>query len=102
MYLINSPIVRAESLKFQESGVLGVVKEVFLPLYNAVQFFVQNVERWEANSTKKFSPSTDKVRATTNPTDVWISAATQGLINSYMKKWAVIVFTLLCQHWFVL
>ncbi len=81
MYLINSPVVRAESLKFQESGVLGVVKEVFLPLYNAVRFFVQNVERWEANSTKKFSPSTDKVRATTNPTDVWISAATQGLIK---------------------
>ncbi len=81
MYLINSPVVRAESLKFQESGVLGVVKEVFLPLYNAVRFFVQNVERWEANSTKKFSPSIDKVRATTNPTDVWISAATQGLIK---------------------
>ena len=32
MYLINSPVVRAESLKFQEPGVLGVVKEVFLPL----------------------------------------------------------------------
>mmetsp|Transcript_9074 Transcript_9074/g.20499 ORF Transcript_9074/g.20499 Transcript_9074/m.20499 type:complete len:1170 (-) Transcript_9074:247-3756(-) len=81
MYLINSPVVRAESLKFQESGVLGVVKEVFLPLYNAFRFFVQNLERWEANSGTKFAPSTDKVRATTNPTDVWISAATQGLIK---------------------
>jgi len=81
MYLINSPVVRAESLKFQESGVLGVVKEVFLPLYNAVRFFVQNMERWESNSKKTFAPSTDKVRATTNPTDVWISAATQGLIK---------------------
>jgi isoleucyl-tRNA synthetase len=28
MYLINSPVVRAEDLKFQESGVLRVVKEV--------------------------------------------------------------------------
>ena len=36
MYLINSPVVRAESLKFQERGVNGVVKEVFLPWYNAV------------------------------------------------------------------
>jgi isoleucyl-tRNA synthetase len=80
MYLINSPVVRAESLKFQEAGVLGVVKEVFLPWYNAVRFFVQNVERLEAGG-KKFVPSVEKVKATTNPTDVWISAATQELIK---------------------
>jgi len=81
MYLINSPVVRAESLKFQEPGVLGVVKEVFLPLYNAFRFFSQNLERLEANTGTKFVPSKDKVSAATNPTDVWISAATQGLIK---------------------
>lgn len=80
MYLINSPVVRAESLKFQESGVLGVVKEVFLPLYNAFRFFVQNMERWESKGNK-FVPSVDKVKSTSNSTDVWISAATQGLIK---------------------
>lgn len=80
MYLINSPVVRAEPLKFQEPGVLGVVKEVFLPWYNAVRFFSQNLDRWERNGTK-FVPSVDKVKATTNPTDIWISAATQGLIK---------------------
>lgn len=80
MYLINSPVVRAEQLKFQEAGVLGVVKEVFLPWYNAVRFFLQNVERWEGNG-QKFVPSVDKVRATSNPTDIWICAATQSLIK---------------------
>lgn len=80
MYLINSPVVRAESLKFQEAGVLGVVKEVFLPWYNAFRFFVQNVERFEAQG-KKFLPSLEKVVGTTNATDIWISAATQGLIK---------------------
>ena len=80
MYLINSPVVRAESLKFQEPGVLGVVKEVFLPWYNAVRFFIQNVERWEEGG-QKFVPSEAKVKATTNPTDIWISAATQELIK---------------------
>ena len=80
MYLINSPVVRAESLKFQEAGVLGVVKEVFLPWYNAFRFFVQNVERFEGLG-KKFLPSKGKVVATTNATDIWISAATQGLIK---------------------
>eukprot|EP00555_Chaetoceros_dichaeta_P003208 CAMPEP_0198249896 /NCGR_PEP_ID=MMETSP1447-20131203/1263_1 /TAXON_ID=420782 /ORGANISM="Chaetoceros dichaeta, Strain CCMP1751" /LENGTH=1167 /DNA_ID=CAMNT_0043934629 /DNA_START=67 /DNA_END=3570 /DNA_ORIENTATION=- len=80
MYLINSPVVRAESLKFQESGVLGVVKEVFLPWYNAFRFLLQNVERRNATGNT-FVPSVEKVSASTNPTDVWISAATQGLIK---------------------
>jgi isoleucyl-tRNA synthetase len=80
MYLINSPVVRAESLKFQETGVLGVVKEVFLPWYNAFRFLLQNVERWEGE-TRKFTPSVDKVKGTTNATDIWISAATQELIK---------------------
>lgn len=80
MYLINSPVVRAEPLKFQETGVLGVVKEVFLPWYNAVRFFLQNLERWES-AGQKFVPSLGKVKATNNPTDIWISAATQELIQ---------------------
>jgi len=76
MYLINSPVVRAESLKFQEKGVLGVVKEVFLPWYNAFRFFMQNVSR-----KGEFVPDMAKVVTSTNPTDVWIQALTQGLIK---------------------
>jgi len=80
MYLINSPVVRAESLKFKEEGVLGVVKEVFLPWYNAFRFLIQNIERRDGAGSK-FVPNTEKVRATKNPTDIWITAATQGLIK---------------------
>ncbi|XP_003391702.3 PREDICTED: isoleucine--tRNA ligase, cytoplasmic-like, partial [Amphimedon queenslandica] len=47
LYLINSPVVRAESLKFQEGGVKDVVKDVFLPWFNAYRFFMQNVTRLE-------------------------------------------------------
>lgn len=81
MYLINSPVVRAEELKFKEAGVLGVVKEMFLPCYNAFRFFLQNMERWESDSGRKFVPSLETVKSTANPTDIWISAATQGLIK---------------------
>lgn len=31
----SSPVVRAETLRFKEEGVFGVVKDVFLPWYNA-------------------------------------------------------------------
>ena len=80
MYLVNSPVVRAESLKFREAGVLGVVKEVFLPWYNAFRFFLQNIERWES-SGNKFSPDGEMAKNSTNPTDIWIQAETQGLIK---------------------
>uniref|UniRef100_A0A1B0D7A9 Isoleucine--tRNA ligase, cytoplasmic n=1 Tax=Phlebotomus papatasi TaxID=29031 RepID=A0A1B0D7A9_PHLPP len=35
LYLINSPVVRAENLRFKEEGVRDIVKDVFLPWYNA-------------------------------------------------------------------
>lgn len=81
MYLINSPVVRAEPLKFREEGVLGVVKEVFLPLYNAFRFFLQNIERWEHAGNGSFVPDKTIARSSSNPTDVWIQAETQGLIK---------------------
>ena len=46
LYLINSPVVRGEPLAFKEAGVFGVVKDVFLPWYNAYRFLVQNALRY--------------------------------------------------------
>lgn len=40
----------------QEAGVFAVVKDVFLPWYNAYRFLVQNVVRLEAEGTK-FEPA---------------------------------------------
>ena len=31
LYLVNSPVVHAETLRFKREGVFGVVKDVFLP-----------------------------------------------------------------------
>lgn len=41
LYLINSPVVRAEPLKFVEAGVSDVIKDVFLRWYNAYRLLVQ-------------------------------------------------------------
>ena len=51
LYLVNSPAVRAENLRFKEEGVRDVVKDVFLPWYNAYRFLMQNVERLERVSS---------------------------------------------------
>lgn len=45
LYLINSPVVRADNLRFKEEGVRDVVKDVFLPWFNAYRFLMQNVDR---------------------------------------------------------
>ena len=52
MYLINSPVVRAENLRFKEEGVRDVLKDVLLPWYNAYRFFIQNILRLQKVWTK--------------------------------------------------
>lgn len=54
LYLCNSPVVRAEELKFSEVGVKNIVREVFLPYFNAYRFLIQNVSRWEKSTGKSF------------------------------------------------
>jgi isoleucyl-tRNA synthetase len=50
LYLCNSPVVRAEELRFKESGVKDIVKDVFLPWFNAYRFLIQSTSRWEKTS----------------------------------------------------
>ena len=56
LYLVNSPVVHAETLRFKREGVFAVVKDVFLPWYNAYRFLVQNVLRLEADCGERFFP----------------------------------------------
>jgi len=43
LYLINSPLVKADSLKFTEEHLNDVIKNIFLPWYNAYRFLIQNI-----------------------------------------------------------
>jgi isoleucyl-tRNA synthetase/GNAT superfamily N-acetyltransferase len=47
-YLMNSPAVRADDLRFSEEGVLEVMRKVLLPIWNAYSFFVTyaNIDKW--------------------------------------------------------
>jgi isoleucyl-tRNA synthetase len=81
LYLINSPVVRADVLKFQEEGVSDVVRGVLLPWYNAFRFFIQCVERWEAAQGQTFKPDTAVATSSGNDVDVWVMAASLGLVK---------------------
>lgn len=79
LYLIDSPVVRAETLRFKEDGVLAVVREVFLPWYNAYRFMTQNILRWEADTGRSFDTTVANLDAATNVLDRWIMASARHL-----------------------
>ncbi|KAJ9178386.1 hypothetical protein P3X46_010273 [Hevea brasiliensis] len=82
LYLINSPVVRAETLRFKKDGVYGVVKDVFLPWYNAYRFLVQNAKRLEVEGLAPFTPlDIGTLKNSPNVLDQWINSATQSLVH---------------------
>ena len=85
LYMINSPVVKAESLKFSDKGVEDIVKEVLLPWHNAYRFLIQNITRWEMQTGKTFMFNENIKKEMLNPSanimDRWIVAATQSLIK---------------------
>ncbi|CAB4425743.1 unnamed protein product [Rhizophagus irregularis] len=80
LYLINSPVVRAEPLRFKEDGVKEVISKIFLPWYNAYRFFISQVALLQKESGIEFlyNPLAKK---STNVMDKWILACSQSLIK---------------------
>ncbi|KAH8892507.1 hypothetical protein GQ53DRAFT_746049 [Thozetella sp. PMI_491] len=90
LYLINSPVVRAEPLRFKESGVKEVVQRVLLPLWNSYKFFEGQVALLKKveNVDYVFDPKMESTN--TNVMDKWILASCQSLlqfVNEEMKSY---------------
>jgi len=86
LYLLNSPIVKAESLKFSEIGVKNVVKDVFLPWFNAYRFLIENIKRFEEKSNEQFVFDSKLRHEATNLLDKWIIAANQKLLKFFREE----------------
>jgi len=80
LFLINSPAVKAEDLRFSEAGVLEMSRAVLLPFYNAYSFFVTyaNVDGW-------VPPQTVSLKST-NELDMWIVSELNDLVASVNKE----------------
>mmetsp|Transcript_13786 Transcript_13786/g.54523 ORF Transcript_13786/g.54523 Transcript_13786/m.54523 type:complete len:1146 (-) Transcript_13786:51-3488(-) len=85
MYLVNSPVVRGEDLKFQEVGVKNVLKDVLLPWFNAYRFLVQSILAQETRLNKPFAPDSNQALSTKNVMDKWVLARANSLV-AYVKK----------------
>jgi len=81
-YLMNSPVVKAEPLRFSEKGVEEIVKKVLLPLWNSYSFFITyaNIDKFE-NSQLTAHSSQPK-----NKLDRWILSELQLLIQEVTKQ----------------
>ena len=75
LYLVSSPAVHADSLRFSEKGLKATLREVVIPLYNSYRFLIQNIQRWQSNTGLIFTYKKAEVKDT-NVMDHWILAAT--------------------------
>ncbi|KAF7361757.1 hypothetical protein MVEN_00519900 [Mycena venus] len=55
MFLVNSPIVRGDNLRFREEGVREVISRVLLPWLNSFRFFLGHAALFKKNTGKDFS-----------------------------------------------
>ena len=81
LYLINSPVVRAEPLRFKESGVREIVAKVLLPLWNSYKFFRDQVLLLKKVENIDFLFDPEAESSNQNVMDKWILASCQRLLK---------------------
>lgn len=85
LYLINSPVVRAENLRFKEEGVRDIVKDIFLPWYNAYRFLFQNIEQLEMTQGTIYKYDS-KRHTSLDVMDIWITSIKESLLDFIAKE----------------
>ena len=74
LYMIYSPVVRAENLKFSENGVKQLMRDLLIPWWNAYSFFVTYANVDGFNDAEVCFPESDNVL------DRWIVSSMETLI----------------------
>ncbi|KAM9903069.1 hypothetical protein OXX69_008064, partial [Metschnikowia pulcherrima] len=79
LYMINSPVLRAETLKFKEEGVREVVSAVLLPWFNSFKFFKDAADVFKKENNVDFVYESGLV--SDNVMDKWLMASIQSLVK---------------------
>jgi isoleucyl-tRNA synthetase len=88
LYLINSPVVRAEPLRFKEAGVKEIVAKVLLPMWNSYKFFEGQVSLMKKFEEIDFVFNPSLESSNTNVMDRWILASCQSLLKFVNQEMA--------------
>jgi isoleucyl-tRNA synthetase len=73
LYMLGSPVVHGDDLCFSESGVELTLRQVFIPLWNALSFFVTYARIYEWTPPKNFSQPKAEL-------DQWMLSMTAKLV----------------------
>ncbi|EGN99871.1 hypothetical protein SERLA73DRAFT_88601 [Serpula lacrymans var. lacrymans S7.3] len=87
MFLVNSPIVRGDNLRFREEGVREVVTRVLLPWLNSFRFFLGQVALLQKTTGVSFTYN-PHAPLSNNVMDRWILARCQSLIALVRQEMA--------------
>lgn len=79
MFILTSPLVAAENVKFNTTLLTDIKKDFFLPLWNVLRYFLSYANEY------KFEPS-NKEPQSDNVLDKWILARLTHLINFVNEK----------------
>ncbi|KAH9485105.1 Isoleucine--tRNA ligase, cytoplasmic [Psilocybe cubensis] len=87
MFLVNSPIVRGDNLRFREEGVREVISRVLLPWLNSFRFFLGHVALLKKSTGIDFKYNA-QAPLPNNVMDRWILARCQSLIRLVREEMA--------------
>ena len=87
MFLVNSPIVRGDNLRFREAGVREVVSRVLLPWLNSFRFFLGQAALLQKTTGRTFVYHAH-APVSQNVMDRWILARCQSLIRLVREEMA--------------
>ncbi|PFH53847.1 hypothetical protein AMATHDRAFT_73255 [Amanita thiersii Skay4041] len=87
MFLVNSPIVRGDNLRFREEGVREVISRVLLPWLNSFRFFLGHAALLKKATGIDFEYNKD-APLPNNVMDRWILARCQSLIKLVREEMA--------------
>jgi isoleucyl-tRNA synthetase len=87
MFLVNSPIVRGDNLRFREEGVREVISRVLLPWLNSFRFFLGQVALLKKAVGHDFRYDAH-APVSNNVMDRWILARCQSLIKLVKEEMA--------------
>jgi isoleucyl-tRNA synthetase len=87
MYLLSTPVIRADDLKFSEKGVHEIVRQTTVYLNNSLEFFKQMYEfvSHQYGKNMKFYTLDELKSKITNILDNWILHELQDLYNFVHK-----------------
>lgn len=80
LFLVNSPIVRGDNLRFKEDGVRDVLNNVILKWINSLNFYLGQVELFDQETKTSFKYDHDAPKSK-NVMDRWVLASCQSLIQ---------------------